>query len=81
MKSRKTVEINSVLKTANHFLATSPDASKGERQGVINLANSLLHESGNYRGFAYIEGKGIVRNPDPHGFHVYPDETRLQFIG
>jgi len=80
MKKRKTVEIAYLISAANQFLANSPDSQKGERIGFFLAVSAALHESGNYRGFSYIEGKGIVRNAGPDGSHVFPDESRRQIL-
>lgn len=80
MKSRKTVAIAYLVKTANEFLANSPDSQRGERIGFFLAVSAALHETGNYHGFSYIEGKGIMRNAGPDGSHVFPDESRRQIL-
>lgn len=87
---RKTVDINAIIEMANTLLkeSTSP-AGKHIRHGVQLLLEDILHESGNYRGFRYLnqsevpEGDlpGIIWNGNDDGSHSFPDETRVQYYG
>lgn len=54
-KSRKTIEVDSVRTMANHFLANSPQEAAFQRQGTIGLVETILSQTGNYRGFRYLE--------------------------
>lgn len=51
---RKTIEVGKVLNIANHFLAAQ-NTTAAEREGVCALLETVLHESGNYMGFRYLE--------------------------
>jgi hypothetical protein len=53
--ARKTIEVGKVLKMANSFLAAENTTSE-EREAVASLLEAILFESGNYRGYRYLEG-------------------------
>lgn len=59
--ARKTIEVGKILKMANTFLAAK-HTTDDEREGVCALLEAVLHESGNYEGFRYLDAKD------------YPDE-------
>jgi len=53
MSKRKTVKVDELVDLVNSMLqnsATSPEY----RQGVINVIDHVLHETGNYKGFRYL---------------------------
>jgi hypothetical protein len=56
MPSRKTVDVQFLKDKVNHYLAHSPNAHVGERDGNIMLLEMVLSETGNYHGFNYIGG-------------------------
>jgi hypothetical protein len=54
ISTRKTVDVAKVKAVANNYL--SNDFLTPERkQGVIDLLDIILHETGNYAGFSYID--------------------------
>lgn len=89
--ARKTVEVEFLLETVNHFLKTSEDDKKAERQGMINLLDTVLHKTGNYQGFRYLPQwevpgayPGIWLDPetglhDPATCFENTDPTRAKF--
>ena len=53
--ARKTIEVGTLLHRLNYFLANdrgTPD----EREIMISFVEGILHDTGNYRGYRYIEG-------------------------
>lgn len=52
--SRKTISVASLTELANEILANSSDNSKERRNGVIIFIEAVLHETGNYKGFNFI---------------------------
>lgn len=80
MAKRKTIEVERVRELANKFLELSADIQSHERIGVAGMIENVLHETGNYKGFGYIQGKGIIHDPVPGGVnHVFVDETRRTY--
>lgn len=74
---RKTIEVERVKELANKFLDLSSNCQTNERIGVAGLLENILHETGNYKGFNYISGKGIIHDERPGGTnHTFLDETR-----
>ena len=52
--TRKTIKVDFVKTMANHFLAHK-DTNDDERQAIASFIESILMESGNYKGFSYLE--------------------------
>jgi len=54
--TRKTIEVGKVLKMANNFLAAE-NTNEDEREAICSFIETVLFESGNYKGYAYLELK------------------------
>lgn len=77
---RKSVQVAALVDEANRLLAIVP--REGEqfgskvdaqfRQGVIAMLEHVLHETGNYRGFRYLDGHEAVARDEY-------DETRRAY--
>lgn len=70
---RKTIEVEFIKEKVNKFLRESKDEQIKEREAQASLLNSILFETGNYKGFSYINFK-----QGDSGF--YGRECRVQFI-
>ena len=64
MSSRKTANVADIVAQANVMLATST-CDPNIRQGTINLLESILHATGNYRGFRYLDADEVPDNEKP----------------
>jgi len=65
---RKTVSVASVLEMANFAMERS-NLSQLEKRGIGHIIESILHESGNYNGFSFV-------NPDePETKFYYPSKS------
>ena len=54
--SRKTIEVDALIEKANFLLSTEGNhVNPSYREGICDLLESILHRTGNYRGFNYIE--------------------------
>lgn len=84
MKARKTVEISTIKEKANAFFANSKNELAGERKALQMFVTGLLMETGNYRGFNYLQQHdvaagmsfGVDHRSKPPVFH---DESRMFF--
>jgi len=57
-KGRKTFDVSRMKEVANQQLRDSVAECGGTpeyREGIIAMISSILHESGNYTGFMYLE--------------------------
>lgn len=52
---KKTIKVEKILDRVNHLLLHSNDKLKGERRGLIVLLDGILIDSGNYKGFGYLD--------------------------
>jgi hypothetical protein len=76
MRSNKTFSVGKALFRANCFLQNSRPEQVGERIGTFGLMESILHATGNYRGFGYLN---MVAKANGEGYDI-PDESRTCFI-
>lgn len=56
-KSRKTIDVSYIRDAANYFLENSAPELVANREATANLPESALHETGNYKGFRYLDAK------------------------
>jgi hypothetical protein len=53
--ARKTIAVGTLLHRLNYFLANDKGTAD-EREIMISFVEGILHDTGNYRGYRYIEG-------------------------
>ena len=68
--ARKTVEVGKVLRMANTFLAAR-HTSADERETMCHFMEAILFETGNYKGFRYLEGSDYPEESDGLGSRRY----------
>jgi hypothetical protein len=64
---RKTIEVGTLLYRVNYFLKNGCDTTPDEREVMCTFIEGVLHDTGNYMGYAYlstdeIEGNGSRRH-------------------
>lgn len=74
-KPRQTVSVAKMLWHANYYMKHSLDANVGERRGTQATTDQMLHMSGNYAGFGYLNMKPNRQGMSP----IIPDESRVFF--
>lgn len=62
MKPRKTVKIQSVVERANKFMLHSRDDQNRERAALHTFIADILHDTGNYRGFNYLDSRDMQQS-------------------
>jgi len=69
--ARKTVKVVDLVVRANDFLLHSPDDDTGARKGVCHFVETMLHDSGNYKGFNYLTARDMKNsfNGETPGIH------------
>lgn len=72
--ARKTVSVEYVRSQANMMLRQSVPEWDRERVAIAGLVENVLMETGNYRGFRYLDVTYIVNDAD------IPDETRREYL-
>lgn len=55
-KPRKTINVEWVRGRANRYLADCPELSADTRKGICSMVEGILMETGNYKGFRYLDG-------------------------
>jgi hypothetical protein len=64
--ARKTIEVGTLLHRVNYFLKNDR-GSVDEREIMIAFIEGVLHDSGNYRGFAYLPAEDYPGEVDGLG--------------
>jgi hypothetical protein len=86
MSKRKTFPVADIVANANNYFANA----KGTRDARLTLqvfVADVLHKTGNYKGFRYLEAKevpagelpGIIRNANDTTASTFPDDSRISF--
>jgi hypothetical protein len=65
MAKRKTIEISKLVEIANGILQNSGSDYADIRQGAINMIESALMETKNYRGFRYLDETEVDASSRP----------------
>ena len=74
MKSRKTTSVLSILDGVNAYLA-SDYSTPESRVGAAVMLHSVLHDTGNYDGFTYLNPQGMIHNPKFEAGSSHPDKS------
>lgn len=59
--SRKTIEVGTLLYRLNYFLANKNTTAE-EREVMCQFVEGVLHETGNYEGYRYLDTDEIAGN-------------------
>ena len=59
--ARKTVEVGTLLYRLNYFLASDRSTAE-EREVMCQFVEGILHDTGNYRGYRYLDTAEIDGN-------------------
>lgn len=79
MGKRKTVAVTELVARVNRMIAASADEMQAERQALAVLLESVLMDTGNYKGFQYLSSEFIDR--DTATFRENYDATRRKYLG
>lgn len=66
--SKKTFNVDELRVTINEILTKSSNQfgeTKGIRQGQMNVLESILHQTGNYKGFRYLTSEEVPTDELP----------------
>lgn len=80
--SRKTISVEAVKALVNRRL-DALDTSKEQRRELGHLLESVLHQTGNYKGFRYLPSEHAEEPPyAPGTTHLKPgyDDTRRSYL-
>ena len=90
MSVRKTYPVEALVEMVNRICKDSAPDAKDVRQGAMHVLESVLHQTGNYKGFRYLlkgecsgnpgvnyDGNGPL--PDPELRFKDTDCTRVQY--
>lgn len=67
--SRKTVCVEQIKAYANGILAAENDKAADLRLGAILMIEQILHNSGNYKGFKYLDIEGTEIGDETRRFY------------
>lgn len=71
---RKTVEVGTLLHRLNYFLASEHSTAE-EREVMCTFVEGVLHDTGNYRGYRYLDTDEIEGNGTRRAYFV---SSRIQ---
>lgn len=86
MKARKTFDVKNLIAIVNERNKNSI-CSPDVRQGWNDLLDSILHATGNYNGFGYLQETSVPKGQKPgmakdeKGENIFPDPTRIYYYG
>lgn len=76
MAKRKTIKVERVLDLTNKYLLNSQDSNRDLRLGNAVLLEQILMETGNYRGFGYLNAQDMSKSKlgNSLGINTTPDQ-------
>lgn len=78
IRKKKTIQVSYLREKINKMILFSENKNVNGREALIVLAESILHESGNYRGFGYID-KAVSLTGSTFGVdHSRPEGERFE---
>lgn len=75
MKARKTIKIDRLKEIVNGMLLNTCDEMKNDRQAVICVLETALHETGNYNGFMYLDKHQMLQSNFGHSVGIHIDKS------
>jgi hypothetical protein len=69
--ARKTVEVGTLLYRLNYFLASDKSTAE-EREVMCTFVEGILHDTGNYMGYRYLDTAEIEGNGTRRFYFVGP---------
>ena len=75
---RKTFSVELLLTTVNNLLQHSAECYADRRTGMISVLESVLHQTGNYKGYRYLTADEIPAGGMP-GIHHGPNGDMLPY--
>lgn len=87
IRKRKTIEVSAIREKVNKMLLESADENVEGRNALIVFIGSILHESGNYHGFGYIDKAqsmtgstfGVDMSKPQRNWFENTDRTRVHY--
>lgn len=90
MAKRKTFDVSELVSVTNNILKNSDSDCIDRRIGAMSVLETVLHSTGNYKGFRYLledecKGKPGVNyidgmpHPNPTSRFTGTDSTRVQY--
>jgi hypothetical protein len=81
--ARKTISIEVLRNQINEMLKIST-REPSMRFGFIGVLESVLHDTGNYRGFRYLTSEEVPAKQEPGVIrgetNVFPDDSRRHYF-
>lgn len=86
---KKTIAVSDIKATVNNMIINSQDDDKQGRESLIVLIESVLMETGNYKGFKYLSpfcmqhsknGVSVGIMPDADDKFANTDHTRVMYF-
>lgn len=82
----KTIPVDAITARINNFLRLDAGANRSDRLTACSILESILMDTGNYKGFQYLLASDLPEGVDPGiipdyrtGKHVYPDDSRRRY--
>ena len=75
---RKTVEVGTLLYRVNYFLKNDRSTAD-EREVMCTFIEGVLHDTGNYRGFKFLDVEHVTDDDGLIVDSIIPDETARRY--
>jgi len=69
-RKRQTIRVSEILESANLALSLET-IPQNEKRGVCMMLDGILHATGNYHGFRYLDGWPAAEGKTEYSRHYY----------
>jgi hypothetical protein len=70
MMARKTINVDRVKEIVNGILLNTADDMKANREAATHVLEMVLHETGNYHGFQYLDENAMMKSMNGHSVGI-----------
>ena len=75
MRVKKTIKVEMIKAIGNEFLLNSGDDVREMREGIAVMISTILHKTGNYKGFAYLYSNDMQESENGTTIGINDDLT------
>ena len=75
MKAKKTIKIDRLKEIVNGVLLNTCDEMRDNRQAATHVLETVLHETGNYNGFMYLDKDQMLESKYGHSVGIRIDKS------
>jgi len=70
MKGKKTIKVEEIKESINDILLNTGNDKTETRQAVMSMLEDILHQTGNYKGFCYLNAFDMEKSREGYSVGI-----------